>query len=180
MVSVIILYYNLMGPPAYMRSVIDRNITMRYMPVLSYLICHWMVKINKREIYAISLHLYNSTSLCFIILPHLALSLQPSNLESNLFSRAALSGPLCHLNLWFTWCHLCWFLFIECGFWHQILKKVWPKRVMLGVCGAVVWAACQFQFGVLSIDTLVLLNTWTPHYCVTLHSTCNTALSLIN
>ena len=34
MVSIIILYYNLMGPPSYMRSVVDRNVIMRCMTVL--------------------------------------------------------------------------------------------------------------------------------------------------
>jgi len=29
MVSIIILYYNIMGPPSYMRSVVDRNVVMR-------------------------------------------------------------------------------------------------------------------------------------------------------
>ena len=28
-VSIIILYYNIMGPPSYMRSVVDRNVVMR-------------------------------------------------------------------------------------------------------------------------------------------------------
>jgi len=28
MVSVILLYYNIMGPPSYMRSVVDRNVVM--------------------------------------------------------------------------------------------------------------------------------------------------------
>ena len=27
-------YYNLMGPPSYMRSVVDRNVVMRRIPVL--------------------------------------------------------------------------------------------------------------------------------------------------
>ena len=31
--SVIILYYNIMGPPSYMRSVVDRNVVMRRMTV---------------------------------------------------------------------------------------------------------------------------------------------------
>ena len=33
-VRIIILYYNLMGPPSYMRSVVDRNVVMRRIPVL--------------------------------------------------------------------------------------------------------------------------------------------------
>jgi len=33
MVSIIILYYNLMGPPSCMRSVVDRNVFMRRIPV---------------------------------------------------------------------------------------------------------------------------------------------------
>jgi len=32
---IIILYYNLMGPPSYMRSVVDRNVFMRRMTVLT-------------------------------------------------------------------------------------------------------------------------------------------------
>jgi len=32
-VSVIILYYNIMGPPSYMRSVVDRNVVMLRMTV---------------------------------------------------------------------------------------------------------------------------------------------------
>jgi len=32
----IILYYNIMGPPLYMRSVVDRNIVMRRMTVVQY------------------------------------------------------------------------------------------------------------------------------------------------
>jgi len=35
MVSIIILYYNLMGPPSYMQSVVDRNIVMQRMTVLN-------------------------------------------------------------------------------------------------------------------------------------------------
>ena len=30
----ITLYYNIMGPPSYMRSVVDRNVVMRRIPVL--------------------------------------------------------------------------------------------------------------------------------------------------
>ena len=33
MVSIIILYYNIMGPPSYMRSVVDRNVVRRRIPV---------------------------------------------------------------------------------------------------------------------------------------------------
>ena len=33
--GIIILYYNIMGPPSYMRSVVDRNIVMRRMTVCS-------------------------------------------------------------------------------------------------------------------------------------------------
>ena len=33
MVSILILYYNIMGPLSYMRSVVDRNIVMRRMSV---------------------------------------------------------------------------------------------------------------------------------------------------
>jgi hypothetical protein len=33
MVSIIILYYNIMGPPSYMRSVVDRNVVMRRITV---------------------------------------------------------------------------------------------------------------------------------------------------
>ena len=32
--NIIILYYNLMGPPSYMRSFVDRNVVMRRMSVL--------------------------------------------------------------------------------------------------------------------------------------------------
>ena len=32
-VSIIIIYYNLMGPPSYMRSVVDRNVAVRRIPV---------------------------------------------------------------------------------------------------------------------------------------------------
>jgi len=32
-VSIIILYYNIMGPPSYMRSVVDRNVVIRRMAV---------------------------------------------------------------------------------------------------------------------------------------------------
>ena len=32
----IILYYNIMGPPSYMRSVVDRNVVMRRIPVISF------------------------------------------------------------------------------------------------------------------------------------------------
>jgi hypothetical protein len=35
MVSTIVLYYNLMGPPSFMRSVVDRNVVMRSIPVVS-------------------------------------------------------------------------------------------------------------------------------------------------
>jgi len=34
MVSIVILYYNIMGPPSYIRYVIDRNVVMRRKPVL--------------------------------------------------------------------------------------------------------------------------------------------------
>jgi len=37
MVSIIILYYNLMGLPSYMRSVVDRNVVMRHIPVSGFL-----------------------------------------------------------------------------------------------------------------------------------------------
>jgi len=32
-VSIIILYYNIMGPPSCMRSVVDRNVVMQHMTV---------------------------------------------------------------------------------------------------------------------------------------------------
>jgi hypothetical protein len=32
MVSIVILYYNIMGQPSYMRSVVDRNVVMRRIP----------------------------------------------------------------------------------------------------------------------------------------------------
>jgi hypothetical protein len=35
MVSIIILQYNIMGPPSYMRSVVDRNVVMRRVSVYS-------------------------------------------------------------------------------------------------------------------------------------------------
>ena len=31
--NIIILYYNIMGPPSYMRSVVDRNVVLRCIPV---------------------------------------------------------------------------------------------------------------------------------------------------
>jgi hypothetical protein len=34
MAHIIILHYNIMGPPSYMRSVVDRNVVMRRMTVL--------------------------------------------------------------------------------------------------------------------------------------------------
>jgi len=34
-VSIIILYYNIMGPPTYMRSVVDRNVVTRRMTVIN-------------------------------------------------------------------------------------------------------------------------------------------------
>jgi len=34
MVSIIILYYNRMGPKSYMRSVVDRKVVMRRIPLL--------------------------------------------------------------------------------------------------------------------------------------------------
>jgi hypothetical protein len=37
-VSIIILYYNVMGPPSYMRSVVDRNVVMRRMTVHCHLV----------------------------------------------------------------------------------------------------------------------------------------------
>ena len=124
---------------------VDILIHMLLLRILSYLLCHWRVKINKREIwlYAISLLLYNSTSFCFIILLHLVLSFQPPNLKSNLFSMAAFADLLCHLNPWLKWCHLYWFLYIKFAFLHQILRKVWPKKIMLGACRTVIWAACH-------------------------------------
>ena len=36
MVSIIILYYNIMGPPSYMRSVVDRNVVMRRTTVIGF------------------------------------------------------------------------------------------------------------------------------------------------
>jgi len=36
MVSIIIIYYNLLGPPSYMRSVVDRNVVKRRMTVYGY------------------------------------------------------------------------------------------------------------------------------------------------
>jgi len=38
MVSIIILYHNIMGPPSYMRSVVDRNVFMRCIPVIRYIV----------------------------------------------------------------------------------------------------------------------------------------------
>jgi len=35
MVSIIILYYNIMGPPPYLQSVVDRNVVMLRIPVHS-------------------------------------------------------------------------------------------------------------------------------------------------
>jgi len=35
MVSIIILHYTIMGPPSYIRSVVDRNVVMRPIPVLN-------------------------------------------------------------------------------------------------------------------------------------------------
>jgi hypothetical protein len=37
-VSIIILYYNIMGPPSYMRSVLDRNVVMRRINIYGVLI----------------------------------------------------------------------------------------------------------------------------------------------
>jgi len=34
MVSIVMLYYNLMGPPSYMQSLVDRNVVMRQMAVI--------------------------------------------------------------------------------------------------------------------------------------------------
>jgi len=34
MISIIILYYNIMGPPSCMRPVVDRNVVMRRIPVV--------------------------------------------------------------------------------------------------------------------------------------------------
>ena len=33
--NTMVLYYNLMGPPSYMRSFVDRNVVMRRIPVLN-------------------------------------------------------------------------------------------------------------------------------------------------
>ena len=38
MVIIIMLYYNLMGPPSHMRSVVDRNVVMRRMTIIGQLI----------------------------------------------------------------------------------------------------------------------------------------------
>ena len=45
MISIIILYYNIMGPPSYMRSVVDRNVAMRRMTVYlhTFRSCPWAV-----------------------------------------------------------------------------------------------------------------------------------------
>jgi hypothetical protein len=34
-INSILLYYNIMGPPSYMRSVVDRNVVMRRIPVIT-------------------------------------------------------------------------------------------------------------------------------------------------
>jgi len=34
--NIVLKYYNLMGPPSYMRPVLDQNIVMRHIPVLVY------------------------------------------------------------------------------------------------------------------------------------------------
>jgi len=39
MVSIIILHYNLMGPPSYMRSVVGRNVVIRRMTVFTDVMC---------------------------------------------------------------------------------------------------------------------------------------------
>jgi len=40
LLSIIILYYSIMGPPSYMRSVVERNVVMRRMTVVAYLTSH--------------------------------------------------------------------------------------------------------------------------------------------
>jgi len=37
MVSIVILFYNIMGPPSYMRSVVDRNVVMRRKIILVFM-----------------------------------------------------------------------------------------------------------------------------------------------
>jgi hypothetical protein len=46
-VSIIILYYNIMRQPSYMRPVVDRNVVMRRIPVLKYNFRISLLKENK-------------------------------------------------------------------------------------------------------------------------------------